>query len=345
MPTCKRILSDLENGQPAAVLSRHSKAGKASVPVDASEAQEILSGRASLLLSQDDAQFIERLLPPYDPEALYLLEAHLPKPRLVILGCGHIATALCKVASLLGFAVWAYDDRPYFASKVFLPDAAKTICDGFGKIGSHIKINSGDYVAIMTRGHRHDNEVLGFALSGEMPFYLGMVGSKKRVLSVKTELAESGVPKERLDALHAPIGLEINSVTPEEIAVSIAAELIKTKRAATGGKKVRIDNYADMDIITRLASLEGKGGGCACLTVARTIGSAPREAGAKMIVDASGQTHGTIGGGCMEAEAIAIARSLPPEGYVLASLDLSGSAEEDGMACGGRMDILIERVE
>jgi xanthine dehydrogenase accessory factor len=344
LPSFKRIISVLENGQPAAVLTKHSSSGKESAFADAKEAVELLSGRASLLLSQDDAPFIEKLAGQYDPKAVYLLEAHLPKPRLAIFGCGHIANALCKVAALLGFSVVAYDDRPYFASRAFLPDAAEIVCDSFENAGAHIKLSSGDYVAIMTRGHRHDNEALGFALSGEKPFYLGMVGSKKRVLTVKAELAESGVSTEKLDALHAPIGLDIGSVTPEEIAVSIAAEMIKLKRAAFGGKKARIDHYADMEILSLLALIEGEKSGAACLTVARTVGSAPREAGAKMVVDASGATHGTIGGGCMEAEAIAIARSLPPEGYELASLDLSGTAEEDGMACGGRMDILIERV-
>jgi xanthine dehydrogenase accessory factor len=246
----------------------------------------------------------------------------------------------------LGFEVWAYDDRPYYASKAFLPDASAIICDSFAKLGERLEVGPGDYVAIMTRGHRHDLDCLRFLCEGEKPFYLGMVGSKRRVLAAKEELEKDG-PQPLLKDLRAPIGLSVGAVTPEEIAVSTAAQLIEAKRGfeAGKGKKVRIDPCADMRVLEFLAMTEGKGSRAACLTVARTSGSSPREAGAKMILAESGETIGTIGGGCAEAEALSWARDLPPQGFLLRSLDLSGTAGEDGMVCGGSMDILIERID
>jgi xanthine dehydrogenase accessory factor len=310
--------------------------------VDPDEANNLLKGRAGILLQSEDAPFLQKH--GICHAELSALEVYFPKPRLIILGCGHIANALCKVASLLSFDVWAFDDRPYFANKSFLPDAARIVCIGFDALERTLKLNPSDYIAIMTRGHRHDTECLRFALSGGPLFYLGMVGSKRRVLAAKMELEEEGFKRGALDALHAPIGLGIGSITPEEIAVSIAAQMIEVKRgfSAGQGKKTRIDPYADMRILEFLSENKAK---CACITVAGTIGSTPREAGAKMLYLSDSRTIGTIGGGCAEAKALAWARDIPASGYRLESLDLSDIAEEDGMVCGGRMDILIERVE
>ncbi|MDR1540462.1 MAG: XdhC family protein [Clostridiales bacterium] len=311
---------------------------------DAVKIKGLFCARDSIFLSQGEMRFIPNAEKLISDAEVAVLELFLPKPRLVILGCGYISIALSKIAPLIGFQVWAYDDRPSFAAKHLFPDADKVICDSFMNLEEHLKLGQNDYVAVMTRGHRHDIDCLRFILRADEPFYLGMLASKRRAAIVAGELLSSGASEEMLSKLHSPIGLSLGSVTPEEIAVSIAAELIREKRRVEWEQQIAIDAYADLNILEFLAgcSIEK----AAIITVAKTSGSTPREAGAKMAVLESGMSIGTIGGGCAEAEAVGWARDvIGSGGFMLKTIDMSDISDDDGMACGGSMEIIIERVE
>ena len=279
------------------------------------------------------------------PEGRTLVERFLPKPRLLIFGCGHIAVPLVRIAALLNFEVTVFDDRPSFANKERFPDAKEILCDYFDNVPQRLKIRAKDYVVIVTRGHRHDEECLRHVLRGELPCYLGMIGSKRRVAIVRGQLLKEGHTPERLQRLHSPIGLPIGAVTPEEIALSIAAEMIQEKRREEGdtrsaGREM-METYADLELLEWLAGREEER--AALVTVISTRGSTPREAGAKMAVCPDGRIVGSIGGGCAEADVLLDARAVILNGgYRVKTVDLTDSAEEDGMVCGGVMEILIE---
>jgi xanthine dehydrogenase accessory factor len=156
------------------------------------------------------------------------VEPILPQPRLYIFGGGHISTALAKVASLAGFWIAIADDRAAFANAERFPQAAEiyqTFDDAFTKLSP----NRSSYLVIVTRGHKDDLRVLEWAVTTTAR-YIGMIGSKRKVLSCYKVLEKQGVPPEILARVFAPVGLEIGALTPEEIAVSITAELIAIRR-------------------------------------------------------------------------------------------------------------------
>ena len=281
-----------------------------------------------------------------------IIERFMPKPRLIILGGGHIAVPLATIGSLLNFDVTVFDDRPSFANKARFPAAREVICDSFDKVMQRAAIRKCDAVAIVTRGHRHDQNCLRAILEGEIsdfPDYLGMIGSTRRVAIVRRQMEDEGFDPEIVARLHSPIGLAINAVTPEEIALSIAAEIVKERQSAYRG------DFSDMRLIERLAGLEfeieaGRNAramdmNAAIVTILSTEGSTPRRAGAKMAVFRDGSIVGSIGGGCAEADVLRDARDVAANGgYIFKTVDMTGSAEEDGMACGGAMNLLIEPV-
>jgi len=174
-----------------------------------------------------------------------------------------------------------------------------------------------------------------------------MIGSKRRIDIVKEEVVTTIGRRggDTLERLYAPIGLPIGSVTPEEIALSIMAEIVKVKRLGPDGtrKKVAQESGVDPQLFRWLAT--SRENPVALITIVATRGSTPRETGAKMAVAATGETIGSIGGGCAEAEVIARARNvIDTGGYHLMEIDLSGTAEKDGMVCGGVMTVLIEHM-
>ncbi|MDR2530746.1 MAG: XdhC family protein [Oscillospiraceae bacterium] len=263
-------------------------------------------------------------------------------PRLIVFGGGHIAIPVSSIAKLVGFDVVVYDDRPAFAHSARFPNA-QVICDGFDKIAEHITLTDRDYVVIVTRGHKHDGECLRWVLSSESePFYMGMIGSGRRVAIVRKQVADEGYDAERLARLHSPIGLKIGAITPEEIAVSILAEVIERKRSADSRGHYHGTFAVDPTLAAQLArDCES----CAMITIVETDGSTPREEGAQMLVYADGRTYGTIGGGCAEADVARYSRQVlsSGSGWGLFEVDMTDAAEEDGMVCGGVMTVLAER--
>jgi len=272
--------------------------------------------------------------------ALVVAERYLPRPRLVILGGGHIALALTAMARACEFYTLVFDDRPMFANPERFPDANEVICDDFSRLFERIGIRETDYVVIVTRGHKHDTECLEGLLKSPSPAYTGMIGSRRRVAIVMKQLAEAGYPKERLDAVFSPIGLRIGAVTPAEISVSILSEIIRVKRV----DRAEAESLScDLETAARLAEAGGKAD--ALITILETHGSVPRETGAKMSMTYEGAIVGTIGGGCAESGVMQEARTLIREGgWRVMTVDMTDSAEEDGMVCGGQMAVMLESV-
>ena len=270
-----------------------------------------------------------------------------PKERLILLGGGHIAQPLCRYGAELGFAVTVVDDRPSFANYARFPEAAEVICDAFPKALSGLCIHGADYVAVITRGHRYDADCLRSILRGTFPKYLGMIGSRRRVIGLFQLLKNEGLPGELLDKIHAPIGLSINALTTQEIAMSIAAELIQCRRQNTprrSGSTVLVEEDIDLLLIESLArSDEPK----ALLVVLETSGSTPVKSGAMMVADRNFQTIGTIGGGCSEHVVLQEAyRIIGTTQSRCIHVDMSNDvAEAEGMVCGGQMKVLIQGIE
>ena len=163
------------------------------------------------------------------------LEPHLPPPELVIVGAGHVARPLCRIGAMLGFRVTVLDDRPEFATRERFPDATVVRPADFADPLRGIPIGPLTFLVLVTRGHRYDFEALrGLLLGPALPAYVGMIGSRRRTRAALEALAREGIGAERLAAVHAPIGLDVRAETPEEIAVSIAAELVMARRGGTG---------------------------------------------------------------------------------------------------------------
>ena len=160
------------------------------------------------------------------------IEPVLPPALLYIFGAGHVASHLCKVASIAGFDVTVVDDRTAYANRERFPDAREVIGDDFEAVTARLNPPEGSYIVIVTRGHRDDMRVLRWAVNVRAR-YLGMIGSKRKTISIYKELEKEGIPAEKFANVHAPVGLEIGAVTPEEIAVAIAAEMIAVRRHAS----------------------------------------------------------------------------------------------------------------
>jgi xanthine dehydrogenase accessory factor len=160
------------------------------------------------------------------------VEPILPQPTLYIFGGGHISMALAQTAHTAGFAIGVVDDREQFANRERFP-MAQEIYTSFDDAFARLQPTTSSYLVIVTRGHRDDMRVLEWAV-GSKARYIGMIGSKRKVHSVYQALEREGMAPETFDRVHAPVGLEIGALTPEEIAISIAAELIAVRRGAAG---------------------------------------------------------------------------------------------------------------
>jgi len=159
------------------------------------------------------------------------VEPILPLPVLYIFGAGHIGLNVYKIAQAAGFEVVIVDDRDTYANRERFPEARDIYADEMDRVMEQLAPQESSYIVIVTRGHRHDMLVLGWAVN-TAAHYVGMIGSKRKVLTVCQELEKQGVSVEKLKRAHAPIGLDIGATTPEEIAVSIVAELIADRRHA-----------------------------------------------------------------------------------------------------------------
>jgi len=285
--------------------------------------------------------------------SLVLFEPVFPEPRLIILGGGHIALSLVDFAARCGFRVIVVDDRPSFASRDRFPLAEQVICDDFSSCFNRLTFHRSTYVVIITRGHRHDRLCLREVLKRETA-YIGQIGSRSRLRTLFDQLREEGADPARLAVVHAPIGLPIGSVTPPEIAVSILAELVSVRRAAqaiglTGADPDRTGRN-DAPAFERPvleALTDARTEPVALVTIQATGGSAPRKTGARMVVRHDGSITGSIGGGCCEGAVIRSAIDVIRKGGCqVEHISLTADeTEEEGMACGGWMEVRIEQVK
>jgi len=167
------------------------------------------------------------------PEAYQVLvEVTEAVATLLVVGGGHIGQALADIGALVGFSVAVVDDRPEFASPERFPQAERVICGDFEEELRRFPITPQTYVVVVTRGHREDELSLRQVVTSEAA-YVGMIGSKRRSAMVLRHLGEEGYPREALERVHTPVGLDIGAETPEEIAVSIMAEIIQVRRGGT----------------------------------------------------------------------------------------------------------------
>jgi xanthine dehydrogenase accessory factor len=167
-----------------------------------------------------------------DGDRQFFIEPAQSTVRLIILGGGHIALPLCKMANVMGYDVTVIDDRPSFANRERFACAQSVICDDFLRALDSIELTAHSYIVIVTRGHRHDKLCLD-AVINKPAAYLGMIGSKRRVKALMAEIMAEGIAPEAVANVHSPIGLKIGAQTSEEIAVSIIAEIIQVYRGET----------------------------------------------------------------------------------------------------------------
>ena len=161
------------------------------------------------------------------------VEPVIPQPRAYIFGAGHISRSLSKVAAIAGFETVVIDNRESFANRERFPEAAEVHAAEYEDLFPELNINSSSYLVIVTRGHRDDMRILRWAATAPAR-YVAMIGSRRKTIAVVEELVKEGVPREALERIHAPMGLEIGAITPEEIAVSVVAEMIAVRRQPAG---------------------------------------------------------------------------------------------------------------
>ncbi len=259
------------------------------------------------------------------------------RKKLYICGGGHVSMPIIRIGKMIGFTVTVLEDRPKFADNARAAGADRVFCEPFGDGLARITGDEDSWFVIVTRGHRYDTECLECILR-KRHAYVGMMGSRRRVAIVKDQLHQKGVSRELLDSVHTPIGLKIGAETPEEIAVSIMAEIIQVKnsRDNSGG-------YSE-EMLRGLMSEDGRKKTVA--TIVSRKGSAPRGIGTKMLIYEDGMTVDTIGGGCVESEiiqkALLMMRTGTPE-FQICRVDMTmDAAEDEGMVCGGVVEVMLE---
>lgn len=262
--------------------------------------------------------------------------------HLVICGAGHVSIPVIRMGIMLGFQVTVLEDRPSFADNARRAGASNVICESFENGLDLVEGSSDTYFVIVTRGHRYDRVCLEKIAKKEHA-YIGVIGSRRRTAMLKASLLECGVDKELLDSVHTPIGLDIGAETPEEIAVAIVAEIIEVKNRAQ-----RTCGYPK-ELVKAVMDRENNPDQKVLATIVARKGSAPRSVGTKMLIFRDHRCVGTIGGGCMEADVVREALLMlgtdgPKAGLI--QVDMTGAdAEDEGMVCGGIVDVFLETAE
>ena len=190
-----------------------------------------------LLSTGDSSEFreLELSVKDQEPVSIFFIEPVFPPDNLVIAGAGHIGKALSHLGSMLGFNIIVIDDRQEFANSDNLPDANTIIVGDIGTAMNGLKKSADTYVVIVTRGHKDDASALKPCFGSDLA-YTGMIGSKKKVLTMRNHFIENGwATSEQWDKIYAPVGLDIKSQTVEEIAVSIAAQLVLVRNSRKSG--------------------------------------------------------------------------------------------------------------
>lgn len=279
----------------------------------------------------------------YEIEGQKFFIEHLKRQaHLVICGGGHVSQQVIKLAGKVGFHVTVLEDRPYFADRAREAGADLVLCDAFEKSLQGIAGTPDTYFLVVTRGHRFDRACLEQIL--KKPYaYVGMMASRGRSAFLKKQMAGDGFDRKALDEMHTPVGLSIHAETPEEIAVSIVAELIQIKNQTkkTAGYDSLLMEY--------LTGVKEQGQPKVLATIIARRGSAPRSIGTKMLLLGDGRIIGTIGGGCMESEVqhqcLRLLREENEKSRIVCADMTVSQAEDEGMVCGGTIDVFLEKFE
>ena len=250
-----------------------------------------------------------------------------------------MGASVVRLAKLLGLPVTALEDRPEFAEELRQAGADAVLCLPFTEGLAQIPGGQETYFVVVTRAHSCDIACLRSILQ-KPAAYVGMMGSRKRAALVHTQLAELGLPQERIDALHAPIGLSIGAKTAQEIALSILAEIVSVKNS-----RQQTEGFSP----ALLAALEQQTAPAVLATIVGRHGSTPREEGSKMLVLPDGSAVGSVGGGIMEYRTQQLARELLEPGAApcrLAAFTTEGASDAAAIAaCGGSMEVFLQRLE
>ena len=182
------------------------------------------------------------------------VEPILPQPTAYLFGGGHVSMAVARAAHAAGFGIAVVDDREAFANNERFP-MAQELFTSYEEAFEKIRPNAASYLVIVTRGHKEDMRVLAWAVRTQAR-YVGMIGSKRKVLSVYKALENEGYKTEEFERVYAPMGLDIGALSPEEIAVSITAELVAVRRnsANAGHKKLRVERPAEIESASKVTA-------------------------------------------------------------------------------------------
>ena len=202
---------------------------KTSKPAIPDEFMERIEPEVDNILSKADPynyRELELAIPDKEPSSLFFLEPVFPPAHLVIAGAGHIGRALAHLAGRLDFEVTVIDDRAEFANSENIPEADHILVNDIGEEIKKLQKNADTYLVIVTRGHKDDASALKPCIGSPLT-YLGMIGSKNKIASMRNDFIDNGwATVKQWDTIHTPVGIEIKSRTVEEIAISIAAQLI-----------------------------------------------------------------------------------------------------------------------
>ncbi len=157
------------------------------------------------------------------------IEPVLPQALLYLFGAGHVASNVYKIAQIAGFDVIVIDDRAAYANRERFPEAHEVLAENFDAAMARLAPNSSSYIVIVTRGHKDDMRMLRWAVRTDAR-YIGMIGSRRKVIAIHHELREEGLAENLFERVYAPIGLDIGALTPEEIGVAVCAEMIAVRR-------------------------------------------------------------------------------------------------------------------
>ena len=325
----KEIVHALQNGVSPLLLTG---IGTPNLGTNCAVIADTVIGDASLL---PDRSAIPDKLPCQSGDVL--IERIVTAPELVLCGGGHVSVQTAKVAKLCGFSVTVIDERGEFANAERFPQADRIINLPFSEALEQIQSPSAYYV-IVTRGHKDDRACLEQILQRSF-VYCGMIGSRTKVGVVFSHLLDNGYSSAQIAKVHAPIGLSIGAVTPEDIAVSIVGELIQVKNGGMVGTEW--DESLCREILSSKESY-------AMVTLISKSGSAPRSTGARMIVRRDGTIISSIGGGFGEYEASQYAIEMLQNHTAARRYTCrmtNRDAAEAGMVCGGTVDVLIQTIE
>jgi xanthine dehydrogenase accessory factor len=179
------------------------------------------------------------------------VEPVIPVPKVVIFGAGHVSKSISKIAAVAGFGTVVIDNREQFANRERFPEADAIFAEEYEEVFPKLNINATSYLVIVTRGHRDDMRVLRWAV-GTPARYIAMIGSKRKTIAVVKELEKEGIPREAFENLYAPMGLDIGAITPEEIAVSVVAEMVAVRRSPGGNWKASAKSIFAQDSLRAL---------------------------------------------------------------------------------------------